>query len=191
MPQTAPPVLIPVTGLTAPVGVGGDEKGVVVVIIGTENRPPAAYAAVCQRLHVAGLRTVVIGFDERLSTKSVVGILDELGVGWAVLMGDRAGADLAWELAARELGRFVGLVVVDHGHPRVPNPVGVVRDPDCPPVTIATTVLTGHDSAHAVALESQRYVHADYRVVEFDQAHVVGESVAQLAAELVLRVNSW
>ena len=97
-------------GFAVPVGLAGPEKGVVVVIMCDEDRPVAAYDAVCERLHTASLRTVVIGFDARLTAKSVVGILDALGISWAVVVGDRAGGDLAWELAATRLGRFVGLV---------------------------------------------------------------------------------
>ncbi|PBJ35340.1 alpha/beta hydrolase, partial [Mycobacterium avium subsp. hominissuis] len=105
-------------GFGVPVVVAGPENGIVVVILGDEDRAPAAYDAVCERLHTASLRTVVIGFDPRLTPKSVIGILDALGIGWAVVMGDRAGGELAWELTATRLGRFVGLVVIDRGHPR-------------------------------------------------------------------------
>lgn len=45
----------------------GPETNVVVVILGDEERAPAAYDAVCERLHTASLRTVVIGFDPRLT----------------------------------------------------------------------------------------------------------------------------
>src|ERR1700743_3993294 len=128
-------------GFPVPVAVSGPEMGVVVVILGDEQRTPVAYDAVCERLHPASSRTVVIGLDRRLTPKSVVGILDGLGIGWAVVVGDRAGADLAWELAATRLGRFVGLVVVDRGHPRVADLNGVVRDEHCPPVEIGTTML--------------------------------------------------
>lgn len=91
-------------GFPVPVRVSGPEKGVVVVILGDERRELAAYDAVCERLHTASLRTIVIGLDPRLTPKSVIGILDGLGVGWAVVVGDRAGGDIAWELAATKLG---------------------------------------------------------------------------------------
>ena len=128
-------------GFPVPVAVSGPEKGVVVVILGDEQRAPAAYDAVCERLHTASIRTVVIGLDRRLTPKSVVGILDAVGITWAVVVGDRAGGELAWELAATKLGRFVGLVVIDRGHPRVAGPNDEVRDEHCPPVEIGTTVL--------------------------------------------------
>ena len=63
-------------GFPVPVSVAGPEKGVVVVILGDQQRSPVAYDAVCERLHTASLRTVVIGLDQRLTAKSVVGILD-------------------------------------------------------------------------------------------------------------------
>ena len=113
-------------GFAVPVAVAGPEAGVVVVILGDRNRAPGAYDALCERLHLAALRTVVIGFDARLTRASVPSLLDGLGIRWAVLVGDGAGGDLAWELAATAAGRFVGLVVIDRGHPRVANPQGMV-----------------------------------------------------------------
>src|ERR1700733_11662175 len=112
-------------GFPVPVSVTGPEKGVVVLILGAEQRAPAAYDAVCERLHTASLRTVVIGPDPRLTPKSVVGILDSLGIAWAVVVGDRVGGELAWELAATRLDRFTGLVVIDRGHQRAGHLAGV------------------------------------------------------------------
>src|SRR6202012_2615007 len=85
----------------------GPEKGSVVVLLCAAERALTAYEAVCERLHTASLRTIVVG------------ILDVLDVSWGVLVGDRDGAELAWELAATRLDRFTGLVVIDRGHPRV------------------------------------------------------------------------
>jgi pimeloyl-ACP methyl ester carboxylesterase len=178
-------------GFPVPVAVAGPDKGVVVVILGDEQRGPAAYEAVCERLHTASLRTVVIGPDPRLTPKSVVGILDALGIGWAVVVGDRAGAELAWLLAATRLGRFVGLVAIDRGHPRVPDPDGVIRDRDCPPVEIATTVLVSSPAARVMARDSQRYIYADYRMVDLLGRRNAQESTAQLAAEIVMRTSTW
>ncbi|OBH03999.1 alpha/beta hydrolase [Mycobacterium sp. E1747] len=177
-------------GFPVPVAVAGPEQGVVVVILGDENRVPAAYDAVCERLHTASIRTVVIGLDPRLTPKSVIGILDALGIGWAVVVGDRAGGDVAWELAATKLGRFVGLVVIDRGHPRAADRDGVVRDGHCPPVEIGTTVLVSSPAARAVARASQQYVYAEYRVVHLGR-RTVQESTAQWAAEIVLRTSTW
>jgi len=177
-------------GFPVPVAVAGPEKGIVVLILGDDKRAPVAYDAVCERLHTASLRTVVIGAEPRLTPKSVVGVLDALAIGWAVVVGDRAGGELAWELAATRLGRFVGLVVIDRGHPRVTDPNGVVRDEHCPPVEIATTVLVSSARARAVARDSQRFVYAEYRVVDLGR-RTVQESTAQLAAEIVLRTSTW
>jgi pimeloyl-ACP methyl ester carboxylesterase len=178
-------------GFAVPVAVTGPQKGVVVVILGAEQRAPAAYDAVCERLHTASLRTVVIGPDPRLTPKSVVGILDALGIGWAVVVGDRAGGELAWRLAATRLGRFVGLLAIDRGHPRVADLDGVIRDEDCPPVEVATTVLVSSPAARAIARDSQRFVYADYRMVDLLGRRSAQESTAQLAAEIVLRTSSW
>ena len=114
-----------------------------------------------------------------------------LDVRWGVLVGDRAGAELAWELAATRLDRFTGLVVVDRGHPRVPDPNGVIRDEDCPPVEINTTALVSTPAARTVATASQRYVYSDFRLVEFAGRRNAAESTAQLAAEIVLRTSTW
>lgn len=127
-------------GFPVQVAVAGPANGVV-VILGADQRAVTAYDAVCERLHTASLRTVVVGADPRLTSKSVVGILDALGIKWAVVVGDREGAELAWELAATRLGRFAGLVAIDRGHPAIADSEGVVRDDSCPPVEIATTVL--------------------------------------------------
>ena len=178
-------------GIPIPVAVTGPDKGVVVVILAAEHRATAAYDAVCERLHTASLRTVVIGPDPRLTGKSVIGILDSLGIGWAVVVGDRAGAELAWKLAATRLGRFVGLVAIDRGHPRVADLDGVVRDEECPPVEVATTVLVSSPAARSIARDSQRFVYADYRMVDMLGRRNAQESTAQLAAEIVLRTSSW
>lgn len=178
-------------GFSVQVAVAGPEKGVVVVILGAEQRAVAAYDAVCDRLHTASLRTVVIGADPRLTAKSVIGILDALGIGWAVVVGDRDGAELAWKLAATRLGRFAGLVAVDRGHPAVADAEGVVRDDDCPPVEIGTTVLVSSPAAQNAARDSQRLVYADYRVVDLTGRRNAQESTAQLATEIVLRTSGW
>lgn len=178
-------------GCAVPVTVSGPENGVVVVMLAAEKTSPAAYDALCARLHTASLRTVVVGFDARLTAASVVGILDELGIGWAVVVGDRAGAELAWELAATRLGRFIGLVAIDRGHPRVADAGGVVGDEQCPPVEINTTVLVSSAAARAMARDSQRFVYGDFRLVELLGERTAAEATAQLATEIVLRTSGW
>jgi pimeloyl-ACP methyl ester carboxylesterase len=155
------------------------------------SAPRITRQAVCQRLHTASLRTIVIGPDPRLTAKSVVGILDALDVKWALLVGDRIGGELAWELAATRLDRFIGLVVIDRGHPRVADLAGVIRDEHCPPVEMNTTALVSTPAARAVAKASQRYVYGDFRLVDLLGRRNAQESTAQLAAEIVLRTSNW
>src|SRR6201995_2903444 len=133
----------------------GPEKGSVVVLLCAAQRALPAYEAVCERLHTASLRTIAIAPDPRLTPKSVVGILDVLDVSWGVLVGDRDGAELAWELAATRLDRFTGLVAIDRGHPRAADHAGVARSEHCPPVEINTTALVSNSAEHSVARASQ------------------------------------
>lgn len=88
--------VVTIDGFAVPVDVAGPENGSVVVLLSAGHHGPAAYEAVCQRLHTASLRTVVIATDPRLTAKSVVGILDSINVKWALLVGDRQGGELAW-----------------------------------------------------------------------------------------------
>jgi pimeloyl-ACP methyl ester carboxylesterase len=180
-----------VDGVCVPVSVAGPDRGPVVVLLGAAQRAPAAYDPVCERLHVASLRTIVVGTDHRLTVKSVVGILDSLDVKWGVLVGDRAGGELAWELAATRLDRFTGLVAIDRGHPRVADLAGVIRDEHSPPVEINTTAQVSTPAARSVARASGRYVYGDYRVVELLRRRAAGEATAQLTAEIVLRTSTW
>jgi pimeloyl-ACP methyl ester carboxylesterase len=180
-----------VDGYPIPVGVSGQENNPVVVLLGAAQQAVAAYDAVCSRLHTASLRTVVLGADARLTPKSVIGVLDTLAVRWAVLVGDRDGAELAWELAATRLDRFTGLVVVDRGHPRAADQAGAVRDAECPPVELNTTALVSNPAARTVARASQRYVYGDFRIVEMLGRRNAAESTAQLAAEITLRTSTW
>jgi pimeloyl-ACP methyl ester carboxylesterase len=183
--------VVTVDGFAVPVDVSGPDKGPVVVVLGAAHHTPAAYDAVCQRLHTASLRTIVIPPDRRLSAKSVVGILDVLAVRWGLLVGDRVGGELAWELAATRLDRFIGLVVIDRGHPRVADLTGVIRDEHCPPVEMNTTALVSTPAARTVARASQRFVYGEYRLVELLGRRNAQESTAQLAAEIVMRTSTW
>lgn len=186
-----PSPMISVDGIGVPVEVSGPEKGSVVVFLGAAHQAPAAYEGVCQRLHTASLKTVVIGPDPRLTAKAVISILDSLEVRWALLVGDRLGGELAWELAATRLDRFIGLVVIDRGHPRVADLGGVVRDDGCPPVELNTTALVSTSAARAVAKASQRYVYGEYRIVDLLGRRNAADSTAQLAAEIVMRTSTW
>jgi pimeloyl-ACP methyl ester carboxylesterase len=186
-----PSTMMTVDGFPIPVSVTGPEKGPVVIMLSAAQRAPAAYDGVCQRLHTAALRTIVIGSDQRLTVKSVIGVLDSLDVQVGVLVGDQAGGELAWELAATRLDHFIGLVVIDRGHPRVPDQGGVIRDDQCPPVEINTTALVSTRSAAAVVEASQRFVYGDFRMVELSGRRSAQESSAQLASEIVLRSSTW
>lgn len=186
-----PPSTITVDGCPFTVEVAGPETAAVVVLIGSAKLDPAAYDAVCQRLHTASLRTVVIAANPRLTANSVIAIMDTLNVRWSTLVGDRAGAELAWQLAATRLDRFTGLVVIDRGHPRVADESGVIRDEHCGPVEIATTVLVSTAKSADVARAGQRFVYGDFRLVELLGRRNAGESTAQLAAEIVMRTSTW
>lgn len=182
---------VTVDGFPFAVEVTGPEKSGVVVLLGSLQQAPAAYGAVCQRLHTASLRTVVIAPSPHLTATSVIAIMDALGVRWGTLVGDRVGAELAWELAATRLDRFTGLVVIDRGHPRAPDEAGLIRDEHCPPVELATTALASTAAATTVARDSQRFVYGDFRLVELQGGRTAGESTAQLASEIVMRTSTW
>ena len=186
-----PATLMTVDGFPVRVCVAGPDNGPYVVVLGSAQHPPAAYDALTQRLHIAAIRTIVIGADPRLHPKAVVAVLDTLDVPWAVLVGDRVGAELAWEAAAARPDRFTGLVVIDRGHPRVPDPQGLVRDPDCPPVEMNTTAIVTSPAARAMIRASQRFVYGDFRLVESAARRTAAESMAQLAAEIVLRTSTY
>jgi pimeloyl-ACP methyl ester carboxylesterase len=186
-----PSTLMTLDGFPIQIDVTGPETGPVVVLLAAGAQATTSYEAVCERLHTASLRTVVIPPERRLTAKSVLGVLDAVGVRWAVLVGDRSGAELAWELAATRLDRFTGLVVVDRGHPKVPDQRGVIRDEHCPPVEMNTTALVSSPAALAVAKASQRYVYGDFRLVELLGRRTAQEATAQLAGEIVLRTSTW
>jgi pimeloyl-ACP methyl ester carboxylesterase len=130
--------LVEVDGIPISISVSGPVRGSVVVML---TALPTPYDAVCHRLHIAVLRTVVIVPDRRMNAASVVHILDLLGVQSALLVGDWAGGELAWELSATRPDRFTGFVVIDVGHPRVADLRGVILNDACPPVGINTTTL--------------------------------------------------
>ncbi len=182
--------MMTVDGFPIAVGLAGPEKGPVVALLGAAQQAVAAYDGVCDRLNTASLRTVVIGADSRLTVNSVLGLLDTLAVKWAVVVGDRVGAELAWTLAATRVDRITGLVVIDRGHPAVEDQAGVVRDAQCPPVELNTTALVSTPAARAVARASQRYVYGDFRIVDMLARRNIAESTAQLAVEIVMRATT-
>ena len=183
-----------VDGLRVPVSVAGRENGRPVIIFDETPHDSDEYGAVLERLHrlhIALLRTIVIATNPRLTDKSVLSILDTVGVAGSVLVGDGAGAELGWTLAAMHPERFTGLVAIDRGHPRVADVNGVVRDEDCPHVHVDTTALVSTAAARAVAQASRRYVQGDFRLAELACWRGSRHFTAQLATEIVLRSHSW
>ncbi len=176
--------------VTAALSVSGPRQGPVVVILAT-RRGLRGYNAVCRRLHTALFRTMVIAVHPRTSAQSVISVLDTLDVHWALLVGDRTVGRLAWTLAATEHHRFSGLVAINCGHPRVPDENGVVRDKDCPPAKINTTMLVARSESRAVAHASGRHVYGDFRVAQLVDGRHGAESTAQLASEIVVRAFAW
>lgn len=96
-----PSTIVTVDAVPVPVSVTGPDKGPFVVILGAAQHAPAAYDAVCQRLHTASLRTVVIGSDPRLHPKAVMGILDTLDVSWECLLATAGARKLRGSLLLR------------------------------------------------------------------------------------------
>ncbi|WP_233213413.1 alpha/beta hydrolase [Mycobacterium hubeiense] len=176
-----------IDGFGVPVELSGPDNGRVVIMFEETHRKTDAYDIVRERLHVAMLRTLVIPADPRLTAKSVVGILDQLKIPGGLLVGDRTGGELAWNLAASQQERFTGLVVIDCGHPRAPDIDGVVRDRHCPAVQADATALVSTRAAHAVACESKRYVHGEFRLAELAGPRRSRHFIAQLATEIVVR----
>jgi hypothetical protein len=176
-----------IDGLKVPVTLSGPEKGRVVIMFDETPQRTDAYDIVRQRLHLAMFRTMVIPAHAKLRPKSVIDILDQLKVPGGLLLGDGAGGELAWSLAATERERFTGLVVIDVGHPRVPDTGGAIRDNHCPAVEVDTTALVSTRAAHAVARASRRYVHGEFRLVELAGPRTSRHFTAQLATEIVLR----
>lgn len=180
-----------VDGFSLLVRLSGPDNGRVVIMFDETPSQTAAFDDVRRRLHVAALRVLTIPVDRRLNAKSVVGVLDRLGVPSGLLVGDRAGGDLAWDVAATQPERFTGLVVIDSGHPRVPDVNSVVRDRECRPVHVAATVLVSTATAHAVASASRRYVHGEFRLTELAGPRGSRHFTAQMATEIALRSHSW
>ena len=179
-----------IDGSPVPVTVSGPSTGRVVIMFEETPRSTESYDIVRERLHVAMLRTVVIPTQIRLTSKSVIGFLDQLEIAGGLLVAEAAGGELAWNLAATFSERFTGLVAIDSGHPRVPNVEDVIGDKDCPAVEVDTTVLVSTSAAHAVARASKRYVHAEFRLVELAGPRKSRHFTVQLATEIVVRALS-
>ena len=114
------------------VRVGGPENGPVVLLLHGFPSSGTCFDEIVPRLHESGLRTVVPdqrGYspgarlpdveDYRIEhlVSDAVGILDGLGINYALVVGHDWGAIVAWHLAGRHPGRLTGLVAVSVGHP--------------------------------------------------------------------------
>ncbi|CAM5694274.1 alpha/beta hydrolase [Mycolicibacterium aubagnense] len=177
------PIIPTVDGFGATVDVSGPDDATTVVMLTTKR----AAGALCELLHTASLRTVVIEADDRLTVNSVVGILDTLGVRWALLFADGGAGGLAWRLAATRLDRFTALVAIDGTHPRATEESGDA----CPPVEINTTVVVTTADARARAQAGQRFIYGEFRMSELVGRRSAEEFTAQVANEIVLRSSTW
>lgn len=172
------------------VRIGGPESRHTVLLLPDAGTPPDGYDQVCERLHNSDLRTLTLESIDGLDETAVYAILDELGVAWANLAGDGAGAELAWQLGARGFGRFVGLVVAGRAHPAVAVD-GSAADPNCPAVELPTTVIATEDLPRAVAEASARHVYGEFRVTQVDTADIAAKADHEFATEIVLRSGLW
>lgn len=123
---------VDVGDLSFEVTTGGPDKGPWVLLLHGFPVNGSCYDAVVPRLHEAGLRTIVPnqrGYspgarpdkveDYRIDhlVDDAIGILDALGVHYALLVGHDWGGLVAWHLAAKHPDRFTGFVAVSTGHP--------------------------------------------------------------------------
>lgn len=161
-----------------------------VLLLPDAGAPADVYDQVCARLHNSDLRTLTLESIEDLDLAAVYAILDAVGVAWANLAGDGAGAELAWQLGAHGFGRFVGLVVAGRAHPAVATD-GPAADPSCPAVELPTTVIATDDLPRATAEASARYVYGEFRATAVDTAEVPVKADHEFATEIVLRSGLW
>lgn len=168
----------------------GPIRGPAVVML-TSSRSRGVVDRVCERLQVAALHPLVVIVDKRIAPETVMRLLATVGLQTAVLVGDRTGGQLAWQLAAAHPGRFTGLVVIDAGHPGVADVSGVISDSTCPAVRLNTTAIVSTSCARAVARASQRLVYGDFRLAETCSPRPTLLSVAQVSSEIVLRTIGW
>jgi hypothetical protein len=173
------------------VRIGGPQSRHTVLLLPDAGAPVDVYDRVSERLHTSDLRTVAVETIEGLDVPAVYAILDRCEVPWAHVAGCGAGADLAWQLAARGFGRFIGLVVAGRGHPATPGADGVVADPGCPAVEIPTTVIATKRLPREIAEAAARHVYGEFRITQVDVADVAAEAGQELATEIVLRSGRW
>ncbi|MEU1428629.1 alpha/beta hydrolase [Nocardia sp. NPDC005746] len=173
------------------VRVGGPDTRHHVLLLPDAGDPADVYDQVCERLQTSDLHTIAFESIDGLDAATVVDILGRLKVPYVNLVGIGAGAELAWELAARHFSHFMSLIVAGGGHPAVPGVDGTVRDAACPPVEIPTTLLATKPFPREVAEGSARFVYGEFRLVPMDVTAVAAEAGHELATEVVLRTSFW
>ncbi len=179
-----------IDGITVPVMMSGPDTGRTIIMLDEPPHTIDAYDSVRERLHVAMFRTVVVSTSNGLTAKAIIAVLDQLKIVGGLLVGDGACGELAWSLAATHTGRFTGLVVIDCGHPAVPDAEGNIRDIDCPAVEVDTTALVSSSATQAVARASRRLVQGEFRMAELAGRRTSQYFTTQLAAEIVMRALS-
>lgn len=162
-----------------------------VLLLPDADDPADVYDTVCARLHESDLQTVVVESVDGLEPDAVHAILDELELPYVNVAGRGAGAALAWRVCAGRFGRFMSLVVADHGHPAVPDAAGVTADAACPPLELPVTLLVTKNLPRATADASGRHVYGEFRVVPLEVDNVATEAGNELATEIVLRTSLW
>ncbi|WP_124711070.1 alpha/beta fold hydrolase [Gordonia insulae] len=118
--------------LTFDARIGGPEDGKWVLLLHGFPVNSSCYDTVVPRLHESGLRTIV--FDQRGYSPGArpdgvdayaldhlvddaLGVLDQLGIQYAMLVGHDWGGIVAWHLAGKHPDRFTSLVAASTGHP--------------------------------------------------------------------------
>ncbi|MCX4094232.1 alpha/beta hydrolase [Nocardia sp. alder85J] len=173
------------------VRIDGPQSRHTVVLLPDPADAEDAFDRVIARLHNSELRTVTFETVEGLDATTGYALLDQLDAPWAVLVGNGAGAEVAWQLAARGYGRFIGMVAIGRGHPALADAEGTVSDASCPAVEISTTVVATKRLPRALADGCMRYVYGEFRIAELDTADPLAEADHELATEIVLRTGRW
>ena len=162
-----------------------------VLLLPDADDPADVFDTVCTRLHESDLQTIVVESTEGLDPAGVLTILDELDLPYVNVAGRWSGAELAWRVCAGRFGRFMSLVVADHGHPAVPDADGRVPDASCPPLELPVTMLVTKSLPRATADASGRYVYGEFRVVPLEVHNIATEAGHEFATEIVLRTSLW
>ena len=101
------------------VRVAGPDSRHAVLLLPDTGDSVDVYDAVSERLHNSDLKTVALESIDGVSDEAILGVLDELKLSWVHLVGNGAGAESAWTLAAKTFGRFASLIAVNRCHPAI------------------------------------------------------------------------